>query len=115
MFVVGAGLSLVWFTTLLSICMKVQVANSSLFPEMDFASKCIAPTQGHPEAGIATMGDLLYPLSNANSGDVRKRIAGKRFFLGVPHGEDEDINAEGHIALSLSVPAKRLQERGRYT
>lgn len=55
----------------------MQVPNSSLFPEIDFASKCIGSTGDSND-----MADLLYPASNTGFGDLRKRLSGKKFYVG---------------------------------
>jgi hypothetical protein len=79
-FGVGAGLSILWCCVVLFVCMFVPVPISSKFPEIDFASKCVQPP------GTVTgesLSELLYPLSNSTSDEIRRRLAGKRFFVGV--------------------------------
>lgn len=83
--------------------MRVQVSNSSMFPEIDFASKCV----GRGES--SDMSELLFPLSNGGSAAIRRRVAGKRFYLGSNKLNDVDE----HVELSLS-PLQRLVHGERY-
>ena len=59
--------------------MLVQVANASLFPEIDFASKCVEPIGDWND-----IGNLLGPLSDSDTRTIQKRLSGKSFF--VHHG-----------------------------
>lgn len=70
--------------------MSIQAPNTSLFPEIDFASKCVAP--------VGSFGELLYPLSNAGSGTIQKTMESSRFFVGVR----EDNGNSKHIEMNLS-------------
>jgi hypothetical protein len=83
--------------------MRVQISNASLFPEIDFASKCV----GRGES--SDMSEMLFPLSNAGSAGIRKRVAGKRFYL----GSDKVNEVDEHVVLSLS-PLPRLVQGERY-
>lgn len=64
---------------------------------------------------------MLFPLGNATSGDMRKRLAGKRFYVGDGGMEDlenidEDRNSEGlhHVVVGLAPP-RELQNGEKYT
>jgi hypothetical protein len=68
-----------------------------MFHEIDFASKCVQPPS---TATGESLSELLYPLSNSTSNEIRRRLAGKRFFVGVePVGERTGI--EGTNALNM--------------
>lgn len=91
---------------MLAICMRVQVPNSSLYPEIDFATKCIdlntsnRMSQIGKQRSTTTIARLMYPLSNANSRDIEKRIAASRFYVGVTGNQTKE-DAAGHVAISL--------------
>lgn len=80
--------------------MCVQAPNSSHFPEIDFASKCVKSE--YPGAKPDDIGDLLCPLSNAESADVRKSIVGKTFYVGLENRPLETSANVERIVLSLS-------------
>ena len=63
--------------------MRLRAPNSSLFPEIDIASK-IAPEDGHNPHSLApahSVTDLLSPLSSSESQKVRRRLASRRFWV----------------------------------
>jgi hypothetical protein len=78
-FIVGSALSLVWCIVLLALFISFQIPNSSLFPEIDFASRCIASKIPDHSSSV---GRLLFPLGNATSGVVQDRLERTRFFVG---------------------------------
>src|ERR1700684_4285000 len=80
-FVTGTVFSWIWIIVLFTCCMFVTIPNSSFFPEIDFASKCVEST----DKPLSTA-NLLYPISNTSSGIVRKRLGGKRFFVNQDDG-----------------------------
>ena len=63
--------------------MFIQTPNTSLFPEIDIAAK-LSSENGHeatPFMEPRTLTQLLWPLSNAGSLEVRRRLVGQRFFV----------------------------------
>jgi hypothetical protein len=110
----------VWSLIILTICMHVQAPNSSLYPEIDFATKCIDlnPSNRIPEIGKQrpknTIARLMYPLSNANSREIEKRIAASRFYVGVT-GSQTTEDAAGHVAISLKNDMGRLIKSEKYS
>ena len=102
-FLAGALLSVFWCVAVICISMTVQHPNSSFYPEVDFASKSVEGSIPH------SIGQLLYPLSNANSADVGKRIEGSRLF--VTTREDGDVD---HVVLSLVGPSQPLNAGEMY-
>ena len=70
--------------------MTIQAPNTSLFTEVDFASKCVAR--------MGSFGRLLYPLSNSGSGTIQKTMESVRFFVGVR----EDSGNSQHIEMNVS-------------
>lgn len=82
--------------------------NSSQFPEIDFASRCLqskTDTASQPWP----IRELLFPLGNANASVVRKRLETIRFFAGVGDGGRDDVQ---HIMLTTSEALEGL-EKGR--
>jgi hypothetical protein len=74
--------------------MHVQTPNSSFFPEIDFVSKCV---ELKSERTASSVSQLLYPLSNANSGGIRNRIRQTRLFVGVGDEDHVEINLDGRL------------------
>jgi hypothetical protein len=62
--------------------MRVQTPNTSLYPEIDFASKVVADDslETTPFAPLTSVSQLLSPLNNATSVEVRRRLNLRRFF-----------------------------------
>jgi len=84
--------------------MTVQHPNSSFYPEVDFTSKSVERPISH------SIGELLYPLSNANSADVGEQIEGSRLFVRTRVDGDVD-----HVELSLLGPSQPLNAGQMYT
>lgn len=103
---VGSLFSLVWCVFVLTVCMHVQIPNSSFFPEVDFASKCVDLTSERANSSIS---QLLYSLSNANSGHIRSRIRQTRLFVGVRESE------EGHVEINTNGQLGRMTEGHIYS
>jgi hypothetical protein len=83
-----------WTILLLGGAMFVRVPKASLFPEVDFASKCVGRTWEDND-----MPTLLGPLSNADSRRLRRRLSGRKFYV-------RDVG-KGQTAVTLTE-AKRL-------
>ena len=82
--------------------MRIQLPNSSLYPEIDFASKCVEVNV----ESTPSIAELLYPLSNSDSHGVRARIHRSRFY----------VSAElGHIELNLNRRSGALIKGQEYT
>jgi len=100
--------------------MRVQSPNSSFFPEIDFASKCMdlstsnRVSQLGKQRPTSTIARLLYPISNANSVDIQRRIAGSRFYVGTMAGETTEDGA-GHVAKSLEEGMARMIKGQKYS
>jgi hypothetical protein len=107
-FMAGALLSLVWSLVALAICMHVQMPNASLYPEIDFASKCVEQSHEYPQ----TLGNLLYPLSNAESRQIRHRISDIRFYIGAQQYDNPDVR---HVEISTNGQLGRLSKGEVYT
>jgi hypothetical protein len=87
--------------------MNVQIPNSSYFPEVDFASKCV---ESNISGQSSAVGRLLYPLSNAASHDVKEQLAETRFFVGTTEGGSDSIQ---HIAIVIDGATKGPFVKGR--
>jgi hypothetical protein len=68
---------------MLIVTMRIPSPNTSLFPEIDVASKIL--TDGTYDADWLTpaqsVNQLFSPLSNAESLEIRRRLAFQRFFV----------------------------------
>ena len=63
--------------------MFIQTPNTSLFPEVDIASK-LGTEKGYeatPFMEPRSLTQLLWPLSNAGTLEIRRRLIGQRFFV----------------------------------
>jgi hypothetical protein len=69
---------LVWCGCCLLVSPGVLAPNSSLFPEIDFGSKCVSSTNW----AFSTVGDALMPLSNATSKEVSRNLTGVSIYAG---------------------------------
>jgi hypothetical protein len=98
--VAGAVFSYMWSIILILFCIGVQLPNLSLFPEINFASKCVPESIGNS----SSIGDSLYWLSSSGTYGIRKHLAGKDIYLGVYSSFQE------HISLTTSEPAIGLQK-----
>jgi hypothetical protein len=85
--------------------MHIQFPNSSFYPEIDFASKCVEVNAGSGGSHLS-MASLMYPLSNSNSSGIRARINQIHFY----------VSAEfGHIGLNLKERSGALVRGQKYT
>lgn len=110
-FAAGALASLTRSIALLVVTMRVQIPNSSLFPEIDFAARCVESTSGTFRLA-STLGQLLYPLSNATSKEVRKRLKNKRIFVGV---SSANATGDDHIELTETRPTVKFRRAQVYS
>jgi hypothetical protein len=109
-FAAGALFFVLWAAVLITICSGVQTPNPSLFPEIDFASKCVKPDR--QEMPQLTLGGLLYPLSNGGSSRIERKMAGKTFFVGPQKKYSE---APSHVKFSLSKFESELIKGTKYS
>lgn len=90
--------------------MFVQIPNSSQFPEIDFASKCFQ-SRSNISSRPSPIHELLFPLGNANSRDVRKRLRDTLFFVGAGDGGRDSIQ---HVMLTTQEPSEGVAKGERY-
>jgi len=107
-FIVGSVVSLGLSITLLAACTTVQIPNSSLFPEIDFASKCLEPDTVNQYSPIHR---LLAPLGNADSRDIQNRLGQTNFFVRPGEVGNEGIQ---HVIVSTEVSMERLIKGKKY-
>lgn len=104
----GSALSLVWCIVLLALCISFEIPNSSLFPEIDFASRCIeSETPGHS----SSIGRLLFPLGNAISRDVQHQLEQTRFFVGARQELGETVQ---HVTIATEAAMNGLEKGKMY-
>jgi hypothetical protein len=97
--------------------MHTQFPTTTLFPDVGFVARSFpAPERRQETSGL---GALFYPLSNANSKTIAKRLADKTIYLGVKEGNCEaqnamEINSYGHVELDLFKQSGSIKEGGLY-
>jgi len=86
---------------LLFVARGVLAPNSSLYPEIDFGSKCVPleSEQNARESTVSSIGYALFPLSNATSKEVSRDLAGIRIYTG---GTTIEGPAIPHVVLGTS-------------
>ena len=84
--------------------MRIQSPNSSFYPEIDFASKCVE-FRVQPNDPPVSMTELLHSLSNSSSRSIRVRVSQYRFYVNVEHD---------HIALNLKERSGALVRGTKY-
>jgi hypothetical protein len=107
----GSLVSLMWSIVVIAMCMSVQIPNSSSFPEVDFASKCMGAVTDNFQAS-SSLCELLSPLSNANSKDVKKRVRGTRIFVGASM---RDASGVSHIEVTTDSSLGSLKKNELYS
>lgn len=88
--------------------MGVQIPNSSLYPEIDFASKCIESNTSNQSSRIS---QLLFPLGNAHSSDIQNQFEQVRLFVGAGKAGREDIQ---HITVAVNTRLENLVKKRMY-
>jgi hypothetical protein len=95
--------------------MFIQTPNTSLFPEIDLASKS-ATDVNHGETRYLedtpnTLSQLLRPLSNSYSIEIRRRLHAKRFFVRFSDNEFQDGGAKA-VVIKLQDNGMLLNNKG---
>ena len=95
--------------------MFIQTPNTSLFPEIDIASKTAADVN-HGETPYfedtpRTVSQLLWPLSNACSIEIRRRLRAKRFFVRLLDNESQDGGTK-NVVIKLQDNGMLLSNKG---
>src|SRR5436190_16069447 len=113
---VGGLISLIWCIGALALSIAKIIPNISMYPEIDFASKVTgyqAPEireRNSVSSGAIT--NVLSRLSNANSREIRKGLAGSKFYVRVTEtdveGEKEGIRP---VTLVSDNGGSRLSHR----
>ena len=100
----------------LGLCLRIQVPNASLFPEIDIASKGVAGKSSAPPVDVLgnprSFSQLVYPLSNSRSGQIRRRLTSSRFFVRSSYMEED--RTIGHVVLTLRENGSPLDKNIPY-
>ena len=88
------------------LCIRIQLPNLSLFPEINFASKCAPDGAANP----VHFSELLYSLSNAGTTDTRRRFAGVDMYVGADVPSSNHGFEAKHISASTSRHYLQLQK-----
>jgi hypothetical protein len=94
--------------------MIIQTPNTSLFPEVDIASKLATDTPNerhYLEDTPRSLAQLLWPLSNANSMEVRRRLSPTRFFVRFSDNEFQD-DGNKRVIIKLEDNGMLLNGKG---
>ena len=74
---------LLWCGCCLLLSPRVQTPNASLYPEIDFGSKCVQTEVGESNyQHVSTIGEYLSPLSNATTKEVSRNLRGVSIYAG---------------------------------
>jgi hypothetical protein len=89
---------------------KVEATNTSMYPEIDFGSKCVQAEDERRESSetgeqgqferIEGLSRVLLPLSNATSSHIVKEVKSVRIHLGSARETPQDLP---HIILTSNV------------
>ena len=63
-------------------------------------SKVVSDNDLDDSTAISSVAQLVYPLSNAVSSDIRRRLAGFSFFVRSAYRDNEE-QGHGHVVLAL--------------
>jgi hypothetical protein len=75
---VGGLVSLVWCIVVLAVCWAEGFPITSMFPEVDFASKVAGRTTPDDTQSLPA---LLSNLSHSDSNEIRKGLRSSRFYM----------------------------------
>ena len=124
-FMVGGFLSILWCFAALCLSLNVQTPNSSLFPEIDIASKAtdapksqyplLSPSSSYGYSGSSPLvqnansfSSLVAPLNNAGSVEIRKKLANARFYVRWADTSGSGFGGMGRVVLRARENGLRL-------
>ena len=105
---------MIWCFIALVLAMMVQTPNTSLFPEIDIASKLVTDTPNerhYLEDTPRSLAQLLWPLSNASSMEVRRRLSPTRLFVRFSDNEFQD-DGNKRVIIKLEDNGMLLNGKG---
>ena len=93
---VGGLFSLLWCLIVLALSLVRRTPGSSLFPEIDFASKVSSSREPKPASN--SVRDILSTLSTANTFQINRELARSKFYVQMApanpeYGQDKPIAA----------------------
>jgi hypothetical protein len=112
LFSVGGFISLVWCFVALIASMQIQTPNFSLYPEIDIAAR-VTGEKGYDPAPFfspRSFAQLLWPLRNAGSAEVRRRLALTKFFVRFSTNEYDGTRG---VVLTLEDNGLLLSDSGK--
>ena len=101
----------------LPLAMAALAPKSSFYPEIDFAAKFASPQphEIYPRTSIfpESLTNVLARLSNASSREIRRGLAGLKFYVRVDSIEDEEVQDEGdrRVTIISEDAGSRLSHR----
>lgn len=104
-FAVGAVVVAGWCLIVLTVCMFVETPNSSLFPDVDFASRIVGPPRFSISDLSLSISQLFYSLSNAKSSQIIGKLRNKRFYVWRSSNTRQPNG--GHVSLALVAEKDR--------
>ena len=97
-FAAGAVAMSGWCFVVLTACMFLPAPTSSIFPEIDFASRIVG-LMDSDKSDMASVCRLLFPLSSAQSSQIIKVLNKRRYFVQSAQGGLQ--NLPGHVSIFL--------------
>jgi hypothetical protein len=129
---VGGFLSILWCFAAMLLSLYVQTQNSSLFPEVDIASKATdTPTSQYPILSPSStynsytgsyplvqnansFSRLVSPLNNAGSVEIRKKLANARFYVRWADTGGSGFGGRGRVVLRARENGMRLARQTKW-
>ena len=96
--------------------MVVETPHSSLYHEIDFASKVVKDPSSSTSPN--DIDGLIYTLSNAESSDVEKAVQGRRFYVRAMPALQGQYSSEvypDHVGISLENISNQVSVGEIYT
>jgi hypothetical protein len=111
---IGGLISLLWCIIALALSMAIIAPKTSMFPEIDFASKVTGHEMGRRDSvSWDALTNVLGRLSNAGSREIRKGLVGMKFYLRVAETVSENGGVRP-VTLVSEDNGSRLSHRDAY-
>jgi len=128
---VGGFLSILWCFASLLLSLYIQTPNSSLFPEIDIASKAtdistsqypiLSPSSTYSHTGsyplvqnANSFSRLVSQLNNAGSIEIRKKLANARFYVRWADTVGSGFGGMGRVVLRARENGMRLARQTKW-
>ncbi len=111
LFMIGGLLSLGWCIIVMTLSMAGSPPKTSMFPEVDFASKVTEQHANRDSLAVESLTDELARLSNATSREIRSGLARNKFYIRAAEVEVEPQEGLRPVTLVSDNGGSRLSHR----